>query len=282
VTSTDEIGVLGENFNFMADQIQVLLHQTAEKATLEKELEVARTIQETLVPSEEPVDKGFIEFAGYYLPASECGGDWWTYHDLVGDKLLMIVGDVTGHGVPSAMITATAKAAVDVARDIYNDDVDVTKVLEIMNSAIFESAKRKFVMTCFASILDPQTRMITYANAGHNFPYIYRVPEGKKRGEFGSLMIRGNRLGDMRESKFEAKSQQLQPGDTIIWYTDGIVECENTAGEEFGEKRFRASIRKSSDLSPGEIRDSIVNDAMNFFGEVPRKDDITMVIGKIA
>jgi serine phosphatase RsbU (regulator of sigma subunit) len=279
VRSTDEIGLLGENFNFMADQIVVLLHQTAEKAHLEKELEVARTIQDTLVPPNDPVDKGFFNFAGYFQPATQCGGDWWTYHDLLGDKVLVVIGDVTGHGVPSAMITATAKAACDVARTIHHDDVSVTTLLEIMNDAIFQSAKRKFVMTCFASIMDPKNRTITYANAGHNFPYLYR--NTGKRGEFGSLMIRGNRLGDLKESKYEAKTTELLPGDLIVWYTDGIVECENEAGEEYGEKRFRASIRRGAALAPGELRDNVVNEAMNFYGEMPRKDDITMVIGRI-
>lgn len=281
VSSTDEIGLLGENFNFMADQLVVLLHQTAEKAHMEKELEVARTIQDTLVPPNDPIDMGFLNFAGYFQPAQQCGGDWWTYHELVDNKLLVVIGDVTGHGVPSAMITATAKAACDVARSVHHDDVAVTTLLEIMNDAIFQSAKRKFVMTCFASIIDPAKGTITYANAGHNFPYLYRVNENG-RGEFGSLMIRGNRLGDIKESQYEVKTTELRSGDTLIWYTDGIVECENEQGEEYGEKRFRASIRRAGHLSAGELRDTIVNDSFNFFGEMPRKDDITMVIGRIA
>ena len=279
VKTTDEIGMLGENFNFMTDQLVVLLQQTAEKATMEKELEVARTIQETLVPPNDLIDADVLKFAGYFQPASQCGGDWWTYHELVNDKMLIVIGDVTGHGVPSAMITATAKAACDVARSVNHDDVSVTRLLEIMNDAIFQSAKRKFVMTCFASVIDPKTRVITYANAGHNFPYLFRQNEG--RGEFGSLMIRGNRLGDLKESKYEAKTTQLAPGDMLIWYTDGIVECENAQGEEYSEKRFRASIRRAAHLDSAEMRDSVVNDAMAFFGEMPRKDDITMVIGKI-
>ncbi|MCA9677395.1 MAG: SpoIIE family protein phosphatase [Kofleriaceae bacterium] len=281
VRSTDEIGILGENFNFMADQIVVLLHQTAEKAHMEKELEVARTIQETLVPPNDPVTKGPFTLAGYFQPASQCGGDWWTWHEMVGDKVLVVVGDVTGHGVPSAMITAAAKAACDVARSQYNDDVSVSTLLEIMNYAIFESAKRKFVMTCFASIVDVKKRTITYANAGHNFPYLYRTGEDGK-GEFGSLMIRGNRLGDLKESKYEEKVTELLPGDILVWYTDGIVECENAPGEEYGEKRFRASVRRAAALDAGEMRDAIVSDANAFFGETLRKDDITLVIGKIS
>ena len=152
ITSSDEIGLLGENFNFMADQISILLEQTAEKARIEQELEVARTIQEALVPSTDPVDHGILKFAGFYQPAAQTGGDWWTWSELLDGKVLLVIGDVTGHGVPSAMITAAAKAACDVARYVYRDDVTVSGLLEIMNHAIFESAQRRFVMTCFASI----------------------------------------------------------------------------------------------------------------------------------
>jgi serine phosphatase RsbU (regulator of sigma subunit) len=279
VTSGDEIGLLGENFNFMADQISILLQQTAEKAKIEQELEVAKAIQETLVPSSDPIKQDTLTFAGFYQPAAQTGGDWWTWAELVGNKTLVVIGDVTGHGVPSAMITAAAKAACDVARHIHNDDVSVSRLLEIMNHAIFESAQRRFVMTCFASVVDTKNRTITYANAGHNFPYLFRAGEGK--GEFGSLMIRGNRLGDDRNSKYEAKTTDLVPGDVLVWYTDGIVECENEAGEEYGEKRFRGSVRKAAALDAGEMRDAIVADASSFFGDAPRKDDITMVIGRM-
>jgi serine phosphatase RsbU (regulator of sigma subunit) len=178
------------------------------------------------------------------------------------------------------MITAAAKAACDVARSQHGDNVTCSKLLEIMNYAIFESAKRKFVMTCFASIVDTKRRTITYANAGHNFPYLYRIGEDGK-GEFGSLMIRGNRLGDLKESKYEEKTTELVPGDILVWYTDGIVECENAGGEEYGEKRFRASVRRAASLDAGEIRDAVVTDAAAFFGETLRKDDITLVLGKM-
>jgi len=279
VTSSDEIGLLGENFNFMADQIAILLQQTAEKAKIEQELEVAKAIQETLVPSDAPVKKATLTFAGYYQPAAQTGGDWWTWAELSGGKILLVIGDVTGHGIPSAMITACAKSACDVARYVHHEDVTVTRLLEIMNHAIFESAQRRFVMTCFASIVDTKNRTITYANAGHNFPYLFRQGEGK--GEFGSLMIRGNRLGDDPDSKYEAKTTELAMGDVLVWYTDGIVECESDTGEEYGEKRFRASVRKAAALDAGEMRDAIVADANNFFGETSRKDDITMVVGRM-
>lgn len=278
ITSRDEIGLLGENFNFMADQITILLQQTAEKAKIEQELEVVKTIQETLVPSDAPVKKPNLTFAGFYQPAAQTGGDWWTWAELPGGKILLVIGDVTGHGIPSAMITAAAKSACDVARFIH-EEITVTRLLEIMNHAIYETAKRRFVMTCFASIVDTRARTITYANAGHNFPYLFRQSEGK--GEFGSLMIRGNRLGDDPSSKYEAKTTDLAIGDVLVWYTDGIVECENTTGEEYGEKRFRASVKKAAALDASEMRDAIVADASHYFGTRSRKDDITMVVGRI-
>lgn len=279
VVSGDEIGMLGENFNYMADRLVVLLRETAEKATIEKELEVARTIQDALVPPSDTIDRGYVKLAGYFQPATQCGGDWWTFHELADGKLLVLIADVTGHGVPSAMITAAAKASCDTVRAMTNDTVTVTYLLEILNRAIYESAKRKFVMTCFASIIDPKTRTITYANAGHNFPYLYREVNGK--GEFGILMTRGNRLGDMVESKYSAKQMDLKGGDVLCWYTDGIVECENDKGEEYGEKRFRSAIRRASTMDPAEMRESVVAASNSFFGDVPRKDDITLVLARI-
>jgi serine phosphatase RsbU (regulator of sigma subunit) len=281
ISSSDEIGMLGENFNYMADRLLILMRETAEKATLEKELEVARTIQETLVPPPDPIDRGFIRVAGYFMPASQCGGDWWTVHDMPDGRILVVIGDVTGHGVPSAMITAAAKAACDVVRTTQGSRLTVTALLEVMNRAIFESAKRKFVMTCFASILDPRARTITYANAGHNFPYLYRPAEGEG-SDFQVLMSRGNRLGDLEESSYVEKVQELKPGDVLVWYTDGIVECENERGEEYGEKRFRAAIRRAADLEPAAMRESVVAAAAQFFGDRARKDDITMVFARVA
>jgi serine phosphatase RsbU (regulator of sigma subunit) len=280
VQSSDEIGMLGENFNYMADRLLILMRETAEKATLEKELEVARTIQETLVPPPDLVERQFIKLAGYFMPASQCGGDWWTVHDMPDGRLLVVIGDVTGHGVPSAMITAAAKAACDVVRATEGSQLTVTRLLEVMNRAIFESAKRKFVMTCFASILDPRARTITYANAGHNFPYLFR-PQGGDGTDFQVLMSRGNRLGDLEDSSYSEKTQPLMPGDVLVWYTDGIVECENPSGEEYGEKRFRAAIRRASELDPLQMRESVVGAAGQFFADRARKDDITMVFARI-
>lgn len=283
VESNDEIGLLAENFNYMADRLQVLLDETAAKAVLEKELELARAIQETLVPTNDLIERGPLKVAGAFQPATQCGGDWWAVHDLPDGRVLLIIGDVTGHGVPAAMITAAAKAACDVGRALEGPRITASRILEIMNRAIFESARRRYVMTCFACVLDPKTRTITYANAGHNFPYLYRGPGVLKEGEqeFTVLMSRGNRLGDILDSTFTETTQPLRSGDRLVFYTDGLIECESNAGEEFGEKRLRASIRAAAELPLTGMRDSMMTTAGQFYGERPRKDDITLVVAQV-
>ncbi len=280
VKSHNEIGILGENFNYMADQIAILLQHTAEKARIDQELEVVKAIQETLVPSSETVRLGALELCGFYLPAAQTGGDWWTWHQLVGGRVLVVIGDVTGHGVPSAIITAAAKAACDVARHVHADNVTVVQLLEIMNRAILESAQRRFAMTCFASIIDPKARTITFANAGHNLPYLLRGSDGK--GELGALTSRaGNRLGDEATSTYESRLVELMPGDMIVWYTDGLVECDSPAGEQFGDRRFRTAVKRAAGLEAAAARDAIITEARAFYAESQRSDDITMVVGRI-
>src|SRR5262249_44194622 len=154
---------------------------------------------------------------GYFAPASQVGGDWWTVHDLPGDRLLVVIGDVTGHGTAAAMITSCAKAACDTVRSLAGDKLTVSYLLGALNGAVYETARRKFVMTCFASIIDLRARTITFANAGHNFPYLLRPRSGEAGGSGGDdlqvLMSRGNPLGDAPESTYTERSQPLEAGD---------------------------------------------------------------------
>lgn len=281
ISTNDEIGVLARNFNYMAERIGVLLLETKEKATLEKELEVARVIQESLLPPSRLIDKGFFQFQGYFKSASICGGDWWSFSELVNDKLLVLIGDVTGHGVSSAMITAAAKSCCDTLRHVTEGELTCTFLLEELNKTIYEAAHRKFVMTFFATIIDPHARTITFSNAGHNFPMLFRAHA--KEGEPGvvPLVTRGNRLGDVMESRFLERTVSFEPGDVLVWYTDGLTEGMGKNGEEFGEKRFRRSIMAALEKGPDAILERILRDAEAHFANFAHpEDDITLVVGK--
>lgn len=281
VESRDEIGVLARNFNYMADQLGVLLTETKEKATYEKEMEVARVIQESLLPPSRIIDAGFFRFIGYFKSASICGGDWWSHAELSGGRLLIVIGDVTGHGVSSAMITAAAKSCCDTLRHVTEGELTCTFLLEELNKTIYEAANRKFVMTFFATIIDPRVGTLTFSNAGHNFPLMFRANPPEGEAAVVPLVTRGNRLGDVLESRFLERTVPYEEGDLIVWYTDGLTEGLGKDGQEYGEKRFRRSIAAMADKQPDEILEKVIRDAEAWFADFTHpEDDITLVVGK--
>ena len=150
------------------------------------------------------------------------------------------------------MMTAAAKAAVDVARVVFKDDLECTQLLAIMNDALRQVSGAKLHMTCFAAILDPATRTMTFSNAAHDFPYLVR--HDGTQAALSSLVTQGTRLGEAIGAKFEAKTVALLPGDGIIWYTDGLIEDDNL-GRQAGAKRLREILR-SSPTRPPALRDA--------------------------
>jgi sigma-B regulation protein RsbU (phosphoserine phosphatase) len=278
--NNDEIGELCTSFNDMAANLQHLMVQAQSKAEMEKELEVARAIQETLIPPVGLLSVPGVSFAGLLRSASECGGDWWGYQKLSQTKTLFIVGDVTGHGVSSAMITASAKSCIDTLTESHQQELTVAALLDIMNRTIFQVAHRKLVMTCFAAIYDSKSGVLEYANAGHNLPYVLRRSEQNSL-QLGQLVARGNRLGDLWESKFESKRVQLKASDMLFLYTDGLIECENKLGKPYGERRMRRQLLASSNLSPDVLVDTMLEGFYDFVEDCPPNDDITLLAVRI-
>jgi sigma-B regulation protein RsbU (phosphoserine phosphatase) len=277
IKTRDEIGMLGQRFNYMAQRIQNLMRDTKQKAEMEKELEVARAVQATLVPAERVSQVGPLTLAGYFKPATECGGDWWNYFKLSDDHVMVIVGDVTGHGVGSAMITAAARGAASTLISGTRGKIKLKTLLHLMNGAIISTARGDFAMTCFASVYDQRRNTLTYSNAGHNPPYLF----GSSSREITPLMQLSDRLGDFETARFEVEEVPVAPGDVLFWYTDGLVECTDPLGEPFGDLRFMQAIRETAHLPPEEAMDRIVEQANEHFGIAEQADDITLVVGKI-
>jgi serine phosphatase RsbU (regulator of sigma subunit) len=276
VQTRDEVGLLAERFNVLAEQTLVLMRETLAKATLTKDLEVASALQTTLVPATSDVELEGIQLAGYFKPATHCGGDWWAHHQTPDGKILVLIGHVTGHGIGAALITAAAQGAVSTLLAVNEGKSDLRRVLRSMNAAVHAAANGRFVMTCFATLFDPKSRVVQYANAGHSFPYYY---EGATR-TLSPLVVRGNRLGDLVGSDYEVKEMTAKPQDAICCYTDGIVAGENIQGEAYGERRFRGEIEEHAHLAPRKAVETIIGRATEFCGDVPQKDDITVVVGR--
>lgn len=275
--SADSTTVSGIRTNLvnLADQLIRLLSETADKASLKKELEVARVVQNLLVPSEDVMDRAFLNIAGHFQPASECGGDWWAVYDLPDNRVLTLVGDVTGHGISSAIITGAAKAACDLACHITKGRISPSELLEMMNAAIHETARRQIMMTCVASVFDPQRRTLTVANAGHHFPFHIRGPQLKQ------IMAQGQPLGAAKDSAYESTTVTFAPNDVLVWFTDGVVECENEHGEQFSEKRLRAVCQRTATSGARGIRDAVILAVDAFRQKLPQMDDITLVIASV-
>ncbi len=279
VSSRDELGVLASSFNTMAERIVGLLQETAAKTALERELEVARIIQETLLPPPGEVQRQRIRFAGYLRSASICGGDFWTFADTVGDGTLLCVGDVTGHGVPSAMITAACKSGIDTLQSVTGGQLEVSRLMAELNKTIYAAAQRKFTMTFFALKFDPVSMSAEFSNAGHNFPILVRQREARPAAR--ALVSRGHRLGDVHGSHYATETVELATGDTLCLFTDGITEYCNPAGEEFGEKRFRRALVQAYAMTPDETIQHVLETLSAFANNAVQEDDVTLVVAKV-
>lgn len=235
VTSADEVGALAENFNLMAAEVSRLLDETAQKARMESELQTAKTVQETLFPETE-AKIGPLSIAGFYEPASECGGDWWHYCQ-VGKKIFLWIGDATGHGAPAALITSAAKSASTIIERL---NITPAQALELLNRSIYDVSKGRIMMTFFLASYDPDTSELTYANASHEAPFLIKKGGGplKKKDLIPLNEVNNPRLGQGRETKYKQTTVTLDPEDMVFFYTDGIPDIQNGAKMSWGEREF--------------------------------------------
>ncbi len=261
-----------------------MLDEALRRVEVDKEVELAAAVQAAFIPAGDDLSVGPLHVSGLYAPATQCGGDWWSVHHVPDGRVLVLVGDVTGHGVAAAMITAAAKGCYDVAERLMGCDIDVVELLMLLDAAVRRVGANHFNMTCFATLIDAAQGQVTYANAGHVVPYVCRTSaSGRTRLEV--LQARGNPLGAAASaSSYRAESRAIRPGDIIIWYTDGIVECSNGQREQFGDRRMQRLLREMDLRSarPRQVRDHLLRSVLAFQDGVPVDDDITLVVGRLA
>ncbi len=278
----DELGVLARTFNRMADEIRHLLVEQAQKASLEKEMSLARQVQQAMLPPHTLDQHGNLKVVGYCMPASSCGGDWWTYRKLANGRMLLVVGDATGHGIHSAMIAATARGAVEALSGIDERLLTPEQVLRAIDSAIRQVGDHNVMMTAFASVFDSANGILHYANAGQNFPYVIKLGATRLLEDASIIAASGNPLGD-RSIAVEIRrgSLQMRPGDLFVCFTDGVVERSNPAGKLFGDRRLRNTLT-GQPLPDADslvvLRDRLVT-TLDTYGEgTAAEDDVTFVL----
>ena len=279
---SDELGALARTFNFMTDELVALLHEQATKVSLEKEMELARQVQQAMLPPDTLDTHGAMKVVGYCQPASSCGGDWWTYRKMADGRMLLVVGDATGHGIHSAMIAATARGAVEALAAIDERLLTPDQVLRAIDSAIRQVGDHNVLMTAFAAVFDSNTGALHYANAGQNFPYVIKLGAERVLGEASIIAASGNPLGDRNIAvEIRRGSLQLQPGDLFVCFTDGVVERSNPAGKLFGDRRLRSALvgQPLGDAQAlVQLRDRLVGTLENYADGQLAEDDITFVL----
>jgi sigma-B regulation protein RsbU (phosphoserine phosphatase) len=240
VRSNDEVGSLATRFNQMAGEVSRLMTENIQKARMEKELETAKLVQETLFPLPNAKIKS-IELSGFYEPASECGGDWWHYSE-IGGKIFLWIGDVTGHGAPAALITSAAKSATTLIEGM--PEMKVSQVMGLLNQAVYQTSGGRLNMTFFLAAFDPATRVLSYCNASHEPPFwIRKTGATWSKKDFLLLDETNNpRLGENAVHRFQQSECKLAPGDRLLFYTDGVVDLMSQNQEAWGERNFLKAI----------------------------------------
>ena len=250
---------------------QRLEQERMERERIEHELKVARSIQHASLPEAVPELEGW-QIDPYYQPAREVGGDFYDFHFLSEGRVGLVVGDATGKGVPAALVMSTTCGmlqAVSEASDSSSSSPG--EVLKRANEALSVRIPPNMFVTCFYAILDPVSGGLTYANAGHDLPYLHR------NGEAEELRARGMPLGLMPGMDYEEKQTSLQAGESVLFYSDGLVEAHDPDGEMFGFPRLRALIAEHAEEErpPGDF---LMEELYSFVGEGwEQEDDITFL-----
>jgi sigma-B regulation protein RsbU (phosphoserine phosphatase) len=277
VRTHDEVGRLGEDFNFMAQRLRELIADTADKASLQREMSLAREIQESMVPGRELIEHGPFRVIGYCEPATTCGGDWWTIRRLGDDRVFIAVGDVTGHGMSSAMIAATARGAVEALAKVDERLLVPEGVLRAIDGAIRGLGAQMLLMTCFCALIDARRGVVEFSNAGHNFPYLLHR-DGDAVTDIAVLALRGSPLGAPTDDMVISTGQRaLLPGDVFVFFTDGLIDRADPTGNRFGDRRLQRFLRGRSGADVPDLMRDMLGIVDEFSRGTPADDDVTLV-----
>ena len=270
VRSNSEFASLSDDINSTVVTLKRYIAEAA--ARIDKELEFAKAIQHSALPSVFPPFPNRTEFEifAFMETAKEVGGDFYDFYFVGEDKLAFLIADVSGKGIPAAMFMMTSKTLL---KSFAETGCEVNEVFTAANAKLCENNEAAMFVTAWMGVLDIKTGLVEFANAGHNMPLVRH-----KDGSFEYLKSRaGFVLAGMEGLKFRKNELRLGEGDEIFLYTDGVTEATNANNELYGEERLLAFMNTLRDVPSNEICGLVKADVDAFVGEAPQFDDITMV-----
>jgi serine phosphatase RsbU (regulator of sigma subunit) len=248
-----------------------LLEEQLDRERLEHELQLASEIQQRFQPTAPPHVAGY-ELQGISFPCYEIGGDYYDFIERADGRMIIALGDVSGKGTAAALLMSSLHAAVHAQASAQSS---LTETISAVNKYLAENIPSNRFVTLFYAELDPQTGALSFINAGHNPPLIVH-----SAGTVENLSSGGLPLGIMPDSPYREGRTQLQPGDVLVIYSDGVSEAVNPQGEEFGAPRLHSVVGLNIERSAAGIRDRIESALTKFSQGTPAADDITLVIVK--
>lgn len=273
VRSNEEFAVLSDDINSTVDTLKRYIKEADER--IDKELELARQIQHSALPSVFPPYPNRTDFDIYAQmhAAKEVGGDFYDFYLLGKDKLAFLIADVSGKGIPAAMFMMTSKTLI---KSLVESGIEPSEAFTQANNKLCENNDAGMFVTAWLGILDLNTGLLKYVNAGHNPPLIKR-----NGGYFEYICSKPNFfLAGMENIKYQTNEIQLSSGDEIFLYTDGVTEATDISKELFGEDRLIESLNENDNLSVEQLCNKVKSNVDKFVGNALQFDDITMLAVK--
>jgi sigma-B regulation protein RsbU (phosphoserine phosphatase) len=267
----------GKRFDFTPETLPGHVRRISERVRMAKELEIARSVQMSLLPKADPQIPGY-DIAGICVPALEVGGDYFDFIALGGRKIGIAVGDVSGKGVPAAIYMTLTKG---ILQSHAEDAVSPRSVLSKVNNLMYRTIERNSFVSMLYAVLDPATRTMRFARAGQCPLILSQREGGGNRFLSPKGMALGLEVGTMFDSVIEEQDVVLNQGETLIFYTDGFTEAMDPADLEYGEQRLEAAVARYRHLPAAEMIRKICDDVRQFTGGRQQHDDMTMVVVKV-
>jgi sigma-B regulation protein RsbU (phosphoserine phosphatase) len=264
------VGILLHTYDAMRRQLEANFRSLRVKEALEREVEIAREVQRELLPRGAPVVRG-LEIAGVCIPAIGVGGDYYDYLPLQDERIGLVIADVSGKGIPAALLMAGLQASV---RSLALPGVSPCEVNRRLNDMLHQSTSASRYATLFFGLYDPADRSLQYSNAGH-FPPIHIGAQGAAYLSQGGLPI-----GLMPGSLYGEGRRELGLGDLLALYTDGVVETPNAGGEEFGSARLVEILTHHQDVPLADLLAKVIEAVDRWSGGGLPHDDVTLVLAR--
>ncbi len=275
--SSDEIGVLASAFNHMTKSLKAAQQAESERKAIEHELQIATEIQTKLLPERIPQIPG-LDIFSFYLSAKEVGGDYYDFPVIDPQHLGICVADVSGKGIPGSMVMTMVRSLLRLAS---HREASPAETLKKVNRILAKDIRRGMFVTCNYSVLDVTRRVLTVASAGHNPMVYFCARTGEVRQVNPSGIALGFDKGPTFDENIREERIELQSGDRVVIYTDGVVEAMSAASEEFGMDRFVALVRDHAPRSSKDFVNAIIEALEGHRGKAEQSDDITITTLKV-